>query len=85
MSNDIRARADREQFIPIESIRVNLKKIRKLSRAKVHGYGLCFEAGNDFPPITVSDCGDFYTINDGRHRYLAQLQNGYRFIAVVVV
>jgi hypothetical protein len=72
-------------FIPIESVRVNPKKLRKLSLAKIGNYAVCFEAGDDFPPISVNDCGGFYTIRDGRHRYLAQLHSGYRFIAVVVL
>ena len=72
-------------FVSIESVRVNHKKIRKLSSAKVDFYAECFEAGDDFPPIEVLDCGDFYTVRDGRHRYLAQLLNGYRYVAVKVV
>lgn len=72
-------------FVPIESVRVNPKKLRKLSSAKVDFYAECFEAGDDFPPITVLDCGGFYTVRDGRHRYTAQLRNGYRYVAVTVV
>jgi hypothetical protein len=74
----------RELFVPIGSIRVNVKKRRKLSSAKINRYAACFEAGDNFPPVCVSDCGDFYTIRDGRHRFVAQLRNGYSYIAVSV-
>jgi len=70
--------------IDATQIRVNHKKLRKLSRAKIEQYARDFEYGNDFPPIHVEDCGDFYTIRDGRHRFQAQLSLGYRTITVTV-
>ena len=74
-----------ELYVPIGSIRVNSKKLRKLSAAKICRYARDFEAGDDFPPIRVMCCGDFYTINDGRHRFQAQLACGFDRVAVVVL
>jgi hypothetical protein len=78
-------RADRETYVPVQSVHVDPKKLRKLSATKIRQYAACLEAGDEFPPIVVVDCGDFYTIRDGRHRYQAQVANGYRFIAVIIV
>jgi hypothetical protein len=76
------ARNPRELYVPIETVRMNAKKLRKLSAAKIRRYAADFEAGAAFPAISVTDCGGFYTIRDGRHRYQAQLANGYQFILV---
>ncbi len=72
-------------YVPIAALRVNPKKLRKLSAAKIRRYIRDYEAGDEFPPLTVLDCGSFYTIRDGRHRYQAQLACGYQVVAVVVV
>ncbi len=71
-------------LLDVESIRVNYKKLRKLSNVKIAQYILDYESGDDFPPITVDDCDGFYTINDGRHRYQAQLAAGYAKVAVII-
>ena len=71
--------------VPITSVRVNPKKLRKLHPKKVAQYERDFERGDDFPPIEVEDCGSFYTVRDGRHRYIAQAHLGYQMIDVVVV
>ena len=71
--------------VRIEQIRVNAKKLRKLSAAKIRRYVIDYEAGAEFPAITVVDCGGFYIIRDGRHRYQAQLACGYRIVAVLVM
>ena len=71
-------------IVPIDSIRVNRKKLRKLSQAKIARYECDYDLGNVFPPITVEDNGGFYTIRDGRHRYQAQLRAGYRLVEVEV-
>ncbi len=84
MSSGTPARTPREQYVPIEIVRMNAKKLRKLSQAKIRQYSAAFEAGCDFPAISVTHCGDFYTIRDGRHRYQAQIANGYRFILVAL-
>jgi hypothetical protein len=55
-----------------------------MSRAKIHRYVFGYESGDNFPPIVVEDCGGFYTIRDGRHRFQAQLIAGYTEIKVVV-
>lgn len=70
--------------VPIESVRVNAKKMRKLHPRKVTQYEHDMERGDEFPPITVEDCGEFYTVRDGRHRYIAQKNLGYTMIDVVV-
>jgi hypothetical protein len=72
-------------YVSIDSLRVNPKKLRKLSVAKIRRYAMEYEAGDEFPPLTVLDCGSFYTIRDGRHRYQAQLACGYRTVAVIVL
>ena len=71
-------------LVDANEIRVNCKKLRKLSNAKIAQYVRDYESGDDFPPITVDDCDGFYTINDGRHRYQAQLAAGFAKIAVIV-
>ena len=70
--------------VAIGMINVNRKKLRKLSRAKIRQYVLDYERGDAFPPISVEDCGSFYTIRDGRHRYQAQLIAGFTIVDVVV-
>lgn len=72
-------------LVPIGSVRVNPKKLRKLHPKKVAKYERDFERGDNFPPIEVENCGGFYTIRDGRHRYIAQLNLGYQMVEVVVV
>ena len=71
-----------QHYVPIDAIRVNHKKLRKLSQAKIDRYFREYERGDEFPPIKVDFCGDFYTIRDGRHRFQAQLHAGYAMIAV---
>lgn len=75
---------DVPQLIDIANVNVNRKKLRKLSQAKIRRYVLDYERGDDFPPIMVEDCGGFYTVRDGRHRYQAQLTAGYSKVWVVV-
>ncbi len=72
------------RFVPIDSVRVNRKKLRKLSQAKIVRYERDYELGDSFPPITVEDNGGFYTIRDGRHRYQAQLRAGHCLVEVDV-
>jgi hypothetical protein len=69
-------------FVSVEAIRVNRKKLRKLSNAKIHQYVRDCERGDEFPPILVEDCGGFYTVRDGRHRYQAYLMTGFSQIEV---
>jgi hypothetical protein len=71
--------------VGIDAIRVNVKRLRKLSAVKICRYVTDYEAGAQFPAITVVDCGDFYTIRDGRHRFQAQLACGYQTVSVLVV
>lgn len=79
------ARPDGEHCsVDANLIRVNPKKLRKLSNAKIRQYANAYEAGDNFPPIIVEDCGDFYTVRDGRHRLQAQLTLGYHSIEVAV-
>lgn len=73
------------RLVPIDSVRVKQKKLKKLHPTKVAQYERDFEQGDEFPPIEVEDCGGFYTIRDGRHRYIAQKNLGYTMIEVVVV
>ena len=70
--------------IQISQIYVSAKKLRKLSAAKIRQYICDYEAGDNFPAITVVDCGDFYTIRDGRHRYQAQLACGFEVVTAIV-
>jgi hypothetical protein len=72
-------------YVPISDICVAAKKLRKLSAAKIRQYVADYEAGDDFPPITVDNCGEFYTVRDGRHRYQAQLACGFVMVAVEVM
>ena len=71
--------------VPIHAVHVSPKKIRKLHPKKIQQYEYDYERGDHFPPIEVEDCGTFYTVRDGRHRYIAQLNLGYTMIDVVVV
>ncbi|HRC28504.1 MAG TPA: ParB N-terminal domain-containing protein [Candidatus Saccharimonas sp.] len=83
MSNDPHSRPDGGTYwVDISLIRVNHKKLRKLSQAKIARYLSDYDRGDDFPPIVVEDCGAFYTVRDGRHRFQAQQQAGFRQIAV---
>ncbi|HYG84327.1 MAG TPA: ParB N-terminal domain-containing protein [Verrucomicrobiae bacterium] len=70
-------------FVDIARLRVSHKKLRKLSEAKIRQYLHDYERGDDFPPIVVEDCGEFYTVRDGRHRYQAQLRAGFEQVLVV--
>lgn len=72
------------QYIDVELVHVSVKKLRKLSSTKVDQYMRDYERGDDFPPINVRDCGGFYTIRDGRHRFQAQLAAGYKMIEVII-
>jgi ParB-like chromosome segregation protein Spo0J len=72
------------KIVPVSEIRVNHKKLRKLSGSKIAQYMRAYDRGDAFPPIVVEDNGSFYTINDGRHRYQAQLHAGYLTVEVVV-
>lgn len=69
-------------WVDIATVRVNPKKLRKLSQAKILRYAHDYETGNHFPPIVVEDCGGFYTVRDGRHRLQAQLMIGCESIEV---
>lgn len=71
-------------YVPIGKLRVNPKKLRKLSGTKIQQYAGEYESGDEFPPLTVLDCGGFYTVRDGRHRLQAQLACGYQMVAVSV-
>jgi ParB-like chromosome segregation protein Spo0J len=84
MNTDYRPYGGTHTLVDIDIIRVNHKKLRKLSNAKIAQYLRDYESGDDFPPITVDDCNGFYTINDGRHRYQAQLAAGFAKVAVIV-
>lgn len=79
------ARESGTTHVDVSDVRVNRKKLRKLSEAKIRTYECAYECGDDFPPISVEDCGDFYTIRDGRHRFQAQLRAGFRLIVVTIV
>ncbi|MFZ1301120.1 MAG: ParB N-terminal domain-containing protein [Candidatus Microsaccharimonas sp.] len=74
----------RPLYVPIEAVRVNHKKLRKLSKAKIDHYARAYERGDQFPPIVVERCGAFYVIRDGRHRFQAQLLAGVTMIEVEV-
>lgn len=83
--HDVHSRPDGEiRIVSVESVRVNPKKLHKLSAAKIRQYSHDYDCGSDFPPITVEDCGEFYTVRDGRHRFQAQLACGHRFIEVSI-
>ena len=85
MSLDIHSRPHGEiRLVPVAAIRVNAKKLRKLSGAKIAQYAAAYERGDDFPAITVEDCGGFYTVRDGRHRYQAQLACGLSLVEVSI-
>ena len=68
--------------ISVDSVRVNQKKLRKLSRVKIADFVRAYERGDAFMPILVEDNGNFYTIREGRHRFQAQLLAGYHSIEV---
>lgn len=85
MSYDIHSRPGGEiRIVPVDAVRVNAKKLRKLSTAKITQYAVAYERGDEFPAITVEDCGGFYTVRDGRHRYQAQLLCGTAQIEVSI-
>ena len=82
---DVHSRPDAEiRVVDATEVRVNPKKLRKLSAVKIRQYMHDYDRGCDFPPITVEDCGGFYTVRDGRHRFQAQLGCGYRYIEVSI-
>lgn len=72
------------RYVGIAQVNVNQKKLRKLSQAKIRQFLFGYERGDDFPPILVEDCGDFYIVREGRHRFQAQLLAGYDRIAVTI-
>lgn len=69
----------------VDQIRLSPKKQRKLHPAKVAQYQRDYEAGDVFPPIEVRNCGDFYVIREGRHRYISQCRAGFWFVDAQVV
>lgn len=71
-------------LVRIDAVNVNAKKLRKLSQKKIEQYSIAYDRGDVFPPISVDDNGDFYTIFDGRHRYQAQLLAGCMYIEVTI-
>jgi ParB-like chromosome segregation protein Spo0J len=77
-------KCDETTYVAVNLIHVNPKKYRKLSEAKIQRYVQDFEHGDAFPPISVNNCGDFYTVRDGRHRLQAQIRAGFTHIAVLV-
>lgn len=80
---DPHARPDGEiRLIDARLIRVNPKKLRKLSRAKINQYASDYDRGDSFPPIVVENCNGFYTVRDGRHRFQAQLITGAHLVEV---
>lgn len=82
---DVHSRPDGEiRVVNADDVRVNPKKLRKLSKVKIDRYRHDYDCGSDFPPITVEDCGEFYTVRDGRHRFQAQLACGIRLIEVSI-
>lgn len=83
MHTEPHARPDGEiRIVNADIVRVNPKKLRKLSQAKIHQYATGYDSGDSFPPIVVEDCGEFYTVRDGRHRFQAQLLTGARVVEV---
>lgn len=82
---DVHSRPDAEiRVVDATKVCVNPKKLRKLSAAKIRQFMRDYDRGHDFPPIRVEDCGGFYTVRDGRHRFQAQLSCGYRYIEVSI-
>ena len=82
---DVHSRPDGEtRIVDAATVRVNAKKLRKLSSAKIRQYSHDYDLGCEFPPITVEDCGEFYTVRDGRHRFQAQMAAGFRYIEVSI-
>lgn len=82
---DVHSRPDAEiRVVDATEVCVNPKKLRKLSAAKIRQYMHDYDRGCDFPPIMVEECGGFYTVRDGRHRFQAQLSCGYRYIEVSI-
>jgi hypothetical protein len=67
-------------LVPISSVQVSWRKLAKLDQAKISVYEGDYERGDRFPPILLDDCGSFYTIVDGRHRFAAQRNLGWRMI-----
>jgi hypothetical protein len=67
-------------LVPLASIRVSRRKLDRLSRTKINRYCSDLENGDDFPPITLIDCGTFFTISDGRHRFAAHQLAGFGVI-----
>ena len=72
-------------FIPVSRVKVNPRNLRRVNRRKVAAYAYCYEAGEALPPIKVEANQGFFTIWDGRHRFLAQLEAGYSVIEVEIV
>lgn len=72
------------RHIRTDRIHVSSKGKRRIDYAKVLVYEGSYEAGDQFPPILVEDCGGFYTIRDGRHRFLAQYGLGWQYVEAEV-
>lgn len=82
---DLYSRPDAKiRVVDATEVCVNSKKLRKQSAAKIRQYMHDYDRGHDFPPIMVEECGGFYTVRDGRHRFQAQLSCGYRYIEVSI-
>jgi len=60
------------------------EKTQQVAPKKVTQYEQDLERGDEFPPIEVENCGTFYTIRDGHHRFIAHKKLGYAMIDVVV-
>lgn len=73
------------RYVPIESVRVSSKSLRKLSADKVARYSALYESGREFPAISVLVCEGFYTVRDGRHRLFAQMKAGFSTVLVTVL
>ncbi len=80
----VKSTTESTRYVGITQVNVNQKKLRKLSQAKIRQFMVDYERGDDFPPVLVEDCGDFFIVREGRHRYQAQLLAGYERIAVTV-
>ena len=73
-------------LVPIDSLRVNPRKLRKLDQRKARRYMHNYDAGEQLPPIKVEHCGGGeFNVWDGRHRYLAQMWLGVAFVEVLVI
>ena len=56
---DVNSRPDAEiRVVDATEVRVNPKKLRKLSAAKIRQYAHDYDRGCDFPPIMVESAAD---------------------------